>query len=190
MRTFPPPEVPVGESFDSPTYYSIVGTSMQGVHAIATTAEYDFFAVACDRAGALPRQGGTGTAGHSMALQHLAEAPPDSDADLMDVGSEVDLAKGRLVLMPDSVPEQETLAQVTDEEELDGFEDAHTGDAAQATADAARDAHQVLVASIVQDTETRLRAQYDAQLSKLLAAATANLPVRHPHAQQRQRSEI
>ena len=90
MRSFLSPEVPVGDPFDSPTYYSIVGTSMHGIHAIVTTAEYDFFALACDRAGAFPRRGGTGAAGHSMALQRLAEALK-GDADSMDVEPDVDL---------------------------------------------------------------------------------------------------
>ena len=145
MRSFLSPEVPVGDPFDSPTYYSIVGTSMHGIHAIVTTAEYDFFALACDRAGAFPRRGGTGAAGHSMALQCLAEALK-GDADSMEVEPDVGLTEGRLVLMLDSVPEQEVLTQVEADAEPDGFEDAHEGDAAQAAADAARMAHQELVA--------------------------------------------
>ena len=108
----------------------------------------------------------------------------------MDVEPDVYLAEGRLVLMLDSVPEQEVLTQVEADAELDGFEDAHEGDAAQAAADAARVAHQELVASIVQDTEARLSAQYDTQLARLLEATTTRLSVQQPPVAERQKPVI
>ena len=67
MRTHDTHAVPVGDPHDTPTWYCVVGTPMHGVHAVASTHDYDLFAASCERAGAFPRRCGTGESGHHAA---------------------------------------------------------------------------------------------------------------------------